>query len=101
MFASKLRVGLKELQVTMGYQNVREYEGDFNSYLPESEFDNVISYNINDILSTKELMFRLEKDIKLREDVDNTFGVNVLNMDGVNLGVEIIKHNYLKDTNKR
>jgi hypothetical protein len=46
-------------------------------------------------------MFRLEKDIKLREDVDNTFGVNVLNMDGVNLGVEIIKHNYLKDTNKR
>ena len=101
MFASKLRVGLKELQVTMEYPNVREYEGDFNSYLPESEFDNVISYNINDILSTKELMFRLEKDIKLREDVDNTFGVNVLNMDGVNLGVEIIKNNYLKDTGKR
>ena len=101
MFASKLRVGLKELQVTMGYSNVREYEGDFNSYLPESEFDNVISYNINDILSTKELMFRLEKDIKLREDVDKTFGVNVLNMDGVNLGVEIIKNNYLKDTRKR
>lgn len=100
MFASKLRVGLKELQVTMQYQNVREYEGDFNSYLPESEFDNVIEYNKNDILSTKELMFRLEKDIKLRENVDETFGVNVLNMDGVNLGVEIIKNNYLKETGK-
>lgn len=101
MFASKLRVGLKELQVTMEYPNVREYEGDFNSYLPESEFDNVIEYNKNDILSTKELMLRLEKDIKLRESVDDTFGVNVLNMDGVNLGVEIIKNNYLKDTGKR
>ena len=101
MFASKLRVGLKELQVTMEYPNVREYEGNFNNYLPESEFDNVISYNINDILSTKELMFRLEKDIKLREDVEKTFGVSVLNMDGVNLGVEIIKNNYLKDTGKR
>ena len=101
MFASKLRVGLKELQVTMEYPNVREYEGDFNSYLPESEFDNVIEYNKNDILSTKELMLRLEKDIKLRESVDDTFGVNVLNMDGVNLGVEIIKNNYLKETGKQ
>jgi hypothetical protein len=31
LWSSKLRVGLKELQVTMGYHNVEEFEGDFNS----------------------------------------------------------------------
>lgn len=30
MFSNKLRVGLKELQVTMQYPNVQEYDGDFN-----------------------------------------------------------------------
>ena len=100
MFATKLRCGLKELQVTMQYPNVREYEGDFNSYLPESEYDNVISYNNNDVDSTEELMHRLQGEIELRLGIENTLGVNVLNEDGVNLGVEIIKHNYLKETGK-
>ena len=100
MFSTKLRCGLKELQVTMQYPNVREYEGDFNKFIPESEFDNVISYNLNDINSTEELMYRLQGEIELRLGIEETLGVDVLNEDGVNLGVEIIKHNYLRDTGK-
>ena len=34
LFSSKLRVGLKEMQLTMHYPNVQEYDGDFNSFLP-------------------------------------------------------------------
>ena len=37
MFSNKLRVGLKELQVTMQYPNVQEYEGDFDQFLPEKK----------------------------------------------------------------
>lgn len=100
MFAKMLRVGLKELQVTMEYHNVREYEGDFNSNIPISEFDNVISYNINDVNSTEKLMNIKEGEIRLRESIKKTFGIDVLNQDGVNLGVEIIKNNYLRETGK-
>lgn len=99
-FAKKLRVGLKELQVTMEYKNVREYEGDFNAMAPEEDFDSIISYNINDILSTEELMNRLSEDIQLRIGIEKSLGIDVLNKDGVNLGVEVIKENYLKDTGK-
>ena len=38
MFAQKLRGGLKSLQVTMEYDNVEEYDGDFNRPLPEEDF---------------------------------------------------------------
>ena len=51
-FSSKLRVGLKEMQVTMHYRNVLEYDGDFSSPLPVSSIDDMIYYNINDVDST-------------------------------------------------
>jgi hypothetical protein len=100
MFSSKLRVGLKELQVTMEYPNVREYEGNFNKNAPESDFESIISYNFNDVDSTEELLYRLEKDIKLRLDIEAEYGVNVLSMDGVSIGKEILKVKYLQDTGK-
>lgn len=100
MFATKLRCGLKELQVTMQYPNVQEYDGDFNSFLPESDFDAVENYNLNDINSTEELMNRLKGEIELRVGIQETLGVDVLNQDGVNLGVEIIKASYLRNTGK-
>ena len=58
LFSSKLRVGLKEMQVTMHYKNVEEYSGDFSQFLPDSERDNKIKYNINNLESTTELLNR-------------------------------------------
>ena len=84
----------------MEYDNVEEYGGDFNQPLPKSEIDNVLKYNINDILSTEELMNRVKSEIELRLAIEDTLHVSVLNQDGVNLGVEIIKNSYLRDTGK-
>lgn len=100
MFSSKLRVGLKELQVTMEYENVQEYEGDFSRFAPLEDFDKVIQYNINDVNSTEALLNRLSKDIQLRLNIQEEFGINVLNMDGVSIGKEILKTFYLRDANK-
>ena len=97
-FASKLRVGLKEMQVSMLYHNVQEYSGDFNKPILESERSLVKQYNINDIESTEELLNRSEKDIQLRLNVESEFGISALNRDGVNLGMEIIKTKYLQET---
>ena len=100
LFSSKLRVGLKELQVTMNYPNVREYEGDFNKAAPLNHFESIISYNFNDVESTEELLYKLEKDINLRLAIEQEYGVNVLSMDGVSIGKEILKTKYLQDTGK-
>jgi len=98
MFSNKLRVGLKELQVTMQYPNVREYEGDFDQFLLENEIDNVLTYNLNDVDSTLELLNRCKKDIDLRLSIEDEYGIKALSKDGVNLGMEILKQRYLAET---
>lgn len=98
LYSQKLRVGLKEMQVTMKFRCVQEYEGDFQSWLPASEIPNMIEYNLNDVDSTEELLNRCKKDIELRLAIEDEYGVKVLNKDGVNIGMKIITQKYLEKT---
>ena len=101
LFSEKLRVGLKEMEVTMRFRNVQEYEGDFDSWLPESEIDKMLAYNLNDVEATEELLNRCEKEIRLREGIEKEFGVNVMSKDGMTIGTEILKTKYLEKTGKQ
>lgn len=101
LFSEKLRCGLKEMQVTMQFHNVQEYEGDFDRWLPASEIDKVIAYNINDVDSTEELLNRCKAEIELREGIENEFGISVLSKDGMTIGTEILKTKYLEKTGKK
>lgn len=100
LFSQALRCGLKEMQVTMQYSNVQEYEGDFNLPLPVTEIDNMLHYNKNDVDSTDELLNRCEKQIQLRLDIENEFHINVLSKDGMSIGNEILKLKYLEASGK-
>ena len=100
LFSQKLRVGLKEMQVTMKYSNVQEYDGNFEAPIPEEDIPKMIQYNINDVNSTEELLYRCENDIKLRLNIEEEYGIKALNKDGVNLGMEILKTKYLEKIHK-
>ena len=93
-FSSKLRVGLKSMQVTMKYKNVQEYEGDFSAPLPADEIDGMIAYNINDVDSTEELLNRLKKDVELRLFIEDEYGIDALSMDSVKFGENILAKKY-------
>lgn len=90
MFSSKLRVGLKEMQLTMHYPNVLEYHGDFDKPLPTKEIDEMIKYNINDVDSTSQLLNSLKKDIDLREWIEEEYGINAYSMDSVKFGETLL-----------
>lgn len=98
LYSNKLRVGLKEIQVTMQYKNVQEFVCDWNKPLPIEDFDSMIDYNINDIESTSALLDRCKKDIDLRLAIEDEYGVKVLSKDGVNIGMKILTHKYLEKT---
>ena len=44
LYSQKLRVGLKEMQVTMQYPNVLEFDGDFNKFLEEDRIEEMIGF---------------------------------------------------------
>lgn len=98
LYSNKLRVGLKEIQVTMQYKNIQEFVCDWSKPLPIEDFDNMIDYNINDIESTSALLDRCKKDIDLRLAIEDEYGVKVLSKDGVNIGMKILTHKYLEKT---
>lgn len=98
LFSSKLRVGLKEMQVTMHYKNVEEYSGDFSQFLPDSEIDNMIRYNINDVESTTELLNRLKDDVQLRLFIEKEYGIDALSMDSVKFGETLLLKKYCEQT---
>lgn len=98
LYSNKLRVGLKEIQVTMQYKNVQEFVADWQADLPENQIDSMIDYNINDVNSTEELLNRCKKDIDLRIAIEDEYGVRVLSKDGVNIGMKILAQKYLEKT---
>lgn len=98
LYSNKLRVGLKEIQVTMQYPNVQEFVCDWSKPLPLEDFDEMIDYNINDIESTTELLNRCKESIDLRIAIEDEYGVRVLSKDGVNIGMKILTQKYLEKT---
>ena len=98
LYSNKLRVGLKEIQVTMQYKNVQEFVADWQADLPENQIDSMIDYNINDVNSTEELLNRCKKEIDLRIAIEDEYGVRVLSKDGVNIGMKILTQKYLEKT---
>lgn len=98
LYSKALRISLKEMQVTMMYKNVQEFNQDWNKNLQTSNIDSMIEYNINDVMSTYELLKKCEKDIQLRLDIEKTYNINCLSMDGMTLGMKILAEEYMKKT---
>ena len=94
LFSSKLRIGLKEMQVTMQYRNVQEYDGDFDKPLLSSQIDDMILYNVNDVDSTTELLNKLSKDVELRLFIEQEYGIDCLSMDKTKIGEKILEKKY-------
>lgn len=97
-FSSKLRVGLKEMQLTMHYKNVQEYSGSFDLPIEDSDIDEMIAYNINDVESTIDLLNRLKEDVKLRLYIEDEYSIPCLSSDCVKIGESILAKFYCDKT---
>lgn len=98
LYSKALRVSLKEIQVTMMYKNVQEFNQDWNDFLAKSDINSMIEYNINDVMSTYELLKRCKEDIQLRLNIEDQYNINCLSKDGVNIGMQILAEEYMKKT---
>lgn len=98
LYSKALRVSLKEMQVTMQYKNVEEFVVDWHQDLPEKDIDRLISYNINDVESTEELLYRCKDLLELRIETEKDFGLPCLSLDRVNLGDKLLQLKVMEKT---
>lgn len=98
LFSKALRVGLKELQVTMNWPNVQELPYHHSTTLSNTQKLNVLEYNTNDSASTKKLALLSIDDLKLRHKIKTSFGLDCYSQDGVTTGVNLLLKLYCAAT---
>jgi len=98
LFSKALRVGLKELEVTMNYENVQELPIHYTKTLTEEEKLEVLDYNLNDCKATKLLCQKCKESLNLRTAILKEFGLECYSKDGVRTGVDLLLKLYCERT---
>lgn len=65
--------------------------------IKKEQIDELLSYNVNDALITRELAVnQMSKDIQFRFSVEKEYGIRALSSDGVKIGMDYLKQLYAK-----
>lgn len=70
------RVGLKWCEYMMDLENIEDMPSQGEG---ENWEEMVLSYNLNDVIATKELYLRFKHEVDLRRAITNRDGINVMN----------------------
>lgn len=91
------RVSLKWCEFAMDMDNIE----DMPSQGEGSNWEEmVLSYNLNDVLATKELYFKTKPAIELRKKLQIKYNLNCLNYSNTKLGSELLLKLYCQKTGK-
>ena len=102
---------LKDLEVAMRMENIEEMPIHHSTWCKEGDEEYILSYNKNDVYATYLFLkttigktdyplYKGKDKIKLRQDLNKKFNVNVLNMGDVPMGAELMLHLYAREANK-
>jgi hypothetical protein len=90
---------LKALQISMNYPNVMDMPIHHSKDdVKLSDIDEILEYNLNDVLSTYEFYKRSEGKIQLRKDLMSKYGLNCLNYSDSKIGEELVLKLYCDKT---
>ena len=96
LYSAKQQKSLKEIEVLLNMDNVQEYELSFDQRISDTEIDDMIAYNINDVEATETLLNKVKDEVALRLVVENEWGIDALSMSGVRFGEDILLKEYKK-----
>lgn len=99
-FNNKSRItSLKKLQVAMKWKKVQDLPIPFDSEITENQIDEVLKYNLNDVMSTYEFYLKSKSVIDLRKGITSAYGINVMNRPDAGMGEDIFASILSKELN--
>lgn len=90
LYSAAKQKSLKEVEILLGMDNVQEFEAGFDQRLLDSEIDNMIKYNENDVDATELLLNTVKDEVDLRLEVEKEWGFDALSMSNIRIGEEIL-----------
>lgn len=90
LYSAAKQKSLKEVEILLGMDNVQEFEVGFDQRLLDSEIDDMIKYNENDVDATELLLNTVKDEVDLRLEVEKEWGFDALSMSNIRIGEEIL-----------
>ena len=90
LYSAAKQKSLKEVEILLGMDNVQEFEAGFDQRLLDSEIDDMIKYNENDVDATELLLNTVKNEVDLRLEVEKEWGFDALSMSNIRIGEEIL-----------
>ena len=90
LYSAAKQKSLKEVEILLGMDNVQEFEAGFDQRLLDSEIDDMIKYNENDVDATELLLNTVKDEVDLRLEVEKEWGFDALSMNNIRIGEEIL-----------
>lgn len=87
----RMGISLKQCAINMKWPKIQDLPLAYNAIIQESQVDEILSYNFNDVYITKYLYHEVIDEIKLRADVGDTYNVNVMNKSRAGMGDKIME----------
>lgn len=95
-FDNKARsTSLKALQCHIYWENVQDMPFSHDAVIEESQTDEILGYNLNDVLSTRAFYNLCHEKINIRDTFSKIYGKDFTNKSDVTIGEEIFLH-YIK-----
>jgi hypothetical protein len=80
---------LKILQFNMRMDNLQELPYDPSTKLTDEQMEEIVMYNINDVIATMKFYHECYGAIELRKNLSETYGIDFTNMNDTKIGSEI------------
>lgn len=94
------RTSLKNVQININYPNVQDMPIDHTcTDITLEQIDEILEYNLNDVLSTYEFYKLCIDKIELRKSIGKLYNLNLINKSDSAIGTEILKKEYCSKAN--
>ncbi len=101
MFSSKLRKGLKQVAINLKHPRIQDLPIPFDKPIEDSQIPLILDYNRNDVIITCKLFYKVLPDLKLREDIEKVYNVNVISESDTGIAKKILNKQYEENSGVR
>lgn len=94
MFSSKLRKGLKQVAINMKHHRIQDLPIPFDQAIEDCQIPLILDYNRNDTIITAKLFYKVLSDLKLREEINRVYEVDVISESDTGIAKKILNKQY-------
>lgn len=101
MFSSKLRKGLKQVAINLKHPRIQDLPIPFDKPIEDDQIPLILDYNRNDVIITCKLFYKVLPDLKLREEIEKVYGVEVISESDTGIAKKILNKQYEENSGVR